>query len=408
MLNIISLPYDVLQHVFSGLSAPDVLHFIACSRQLYYPLVDDDHTWRGFCAPFNIKDKYVFGGRSFRIVYGRLLHRYGPLLGLWCSDYPFKGNIVEFRLLPDRWLRDGEPVICGDVWRFAMESSKPRPHSPYYVEFIQIGFTPRSEATPTTADDVRISWHIRSARDLGLPFYTSVSSPWISMDGGGEFALPSLHIIAPTTSTLELTNYFAHPIYTPEFPGGLGLQAAPWYDAARGVPRLPQEEPPPIAAPHQWPLPRTGNVRYVEGAPKPASIAFFPPARNDSPVYMPELHNPMHPLSGPYAAIRPRYYPLRAPAREGVDPAASEWTPDSLEGLWLGDYGPHGTECLFVEHDAAEATVRAWKITGDPNVPRGVCSWYGFLRNEAPWVNNGGETLRAYEGQGQIALHGYL
>ena len=159
-------------------------------------------------------------------------------------------------------------------------------------------------------------------------------------------------------------------------------------------------------------------MRYVEGAPKPASIAFFPPARNDSPVYMPELHNPMHPLSGPYAAIRPRYYPLRAPAREGVDPAASEWTPDSLEGLWLGDYGPHGTECLFVEHDAAEAMVRAWKITGDENVPRGALSWEANMGKTCPPSAlppcAGEEGIgdltahRLFEGTGVISARGFL
>ena len=226
----------------------------------------------------------------------------------------------------------------------------------------------------------------------------------------------SQHIIAPTTARLELTDYFSRPLHTSKFLSA--TPALPWYNAARGVPRLPgacgaQEPPPPIAPPSQWPLPRTGNVRYVDGVLKPASIAFFPPERaglgqaQDADA-APDLYYPMHPLSGPYAAIRPRYYALREVRPAAVDPREEGWAPGTLEGLWLGDYGPHGTECLFVEHDVSNTELRAWKITGDPNVPRGVWSWCAYLENAVPWTDASGETLRAYEGHGRIALHGYM
>ena len=140
--SIAGLPYDVLQCVFAHISAVDVLSFISSSRKLYYTLIDDDTTWRRFCVPYGISDTSAFLGRSFRLIYGRLLHRYGPLLGLWCSDYPFRGNIIEFRLLPDDRLRMGEPTIVGDVWSFSVDAGSPHPHFPSYTEFVQIGFTP--------------------------------------------------------------------------------------------------------------------------------------------------------------------------------------------------------------------------------------------------------------------------
>ncbi|TBU46866.1 hypothetical protein BD309DRAFT_988482 [Dichomitus squalens] len=88
----------------------------------------------------------------------------------------------------------------------------------------------------------------------------------------------------------------------------------------------------------------------------------------------------MHPLSSPYSVIVPRYYPLRTVMQEGEDPASQNWRPENLVGLWLGDYGPHGTECLFLEHNVADSMIRAWKITGDVNVPRGAKRRIGRIR----------------------------
>ena len=411
MATILDLPYELLQQIFADLSPVDIFHYIFSSRRLYYPLIDDASTWRPFCVPYGVTDNSAFRGRSYRIIYTRLLHRYGPLIGLWCSDYPFKGNVIEFRLVPDHWLRSGELVIVGDVWDFSesVERTQTRPYHPTYTEFVQIGFTPWKKSTPKTANDVHISWHLRSERDLGFLVHNGIPPPWVRMDGGGIGGLttPSLHVIAPTSSTLELSEYFAHPIHNPEFPESV---SAPWYDASRGVPRIPQENPPPIIqTQRRWWNPHPGNLRYVDGAPKPASISVFPPPLDQpSDVRLPDLHNPMHPLSSPYSISIPRYYPLRTVMQEGIDPASPDWRPETLVGIWLGDYGPHGTECLFLEHDTAEATLRAWKVTGDVNVPRGVWTWHADLKAETPWEDRTGRTVRAYRGIGRIAHHGFM
>ncbi|KAH9900866.1 hypothetical protein C8Q73DRAFT_786297 [Cubamyces lactineus] len=401
MPSVFDLPYDVLREIFTRLSAVDVLNFLRISRKLYYPLIDDDSTWYIFCAPYGITDTSVFRKRSFRIIYGRLLHRYGALLGLWCSDYPFKGNIVEFRIVPDKWLRRGEPIIVGDVWEFSSRASAHRPYYPVYLEFMQIGFIPWKKSTLKTANDVQISWHVRSERDLGFLVHNGIPPPWVRMDGDGRLATPSLHVMAPTSLTLELGGWYADQVVVPEM-----LASAPWYDANRGVPRLPQEaDPPPIMEnTDRWYI-RPTTLQYVPGLQKPAAIAFFPPPNGQqSDVRIPDLHNPPHYFSSEYKAVVPRYYPLRQPMLEGDDPASPQWRPESIEGLWLGDYGVHGTECLFLEYAAEESAIRAWKITGDSHVPRGACSWDLDLRQPA---SDSSPSRRSYEGRGTLAQRGF-
>ncbi|KAI0766323.1 hypothetical protein BD413DRAFT_150804 [Trametes elegans] len=397
----LDLPYDVLREIFTRLSAVDVFNFLSCSRKLYYPLIDDDSVWYIFCARYGITDTSVFHKRSFRTIYGRLLHRYGPLLGLWCSDYPFRGNIVEFRLLPDSWLRRGEPIIVGDVWEFSGLGAMQRPYLPKYLEFVQIGFTSWKKSSPQNANDVKVSWHVRSERDLGFLVHNGIPPPWVRMDGDGRLATPTLHVIAPSNLTLELGNYFAEPLVIPEM-----LASAPWYDHTRGIPRLPQEDVPPILENHdRWFFRSSKTLHYVDGAPKPAALAFFPPPHGQpSDVRLPDLHNPPHYFSSEYQPFIPRYFPLRFPTEQADDPASPQWRPSSVEGLWLGDYGVHGTECLFLAHDPEASAIRAWKVTGDVHVPRGACTWDASLRER---VAGADPASRTYEGKGILAQRGF-
>ncbi|KAI8982877.1 hypothetical protein BD414DRAFT_491422 [Trametes punicea] len=398
MRSVFDLPYDVLREIFTRLAAVDVFNFLRISRKLYYPLIDDDSTWYIFCARYGITDTSTFRRRSFRTIYGRLLHRYGALLGMWCSDYPFAGNVVEFRIVPDEWLRRGEPIIIGEVWEFSKIAAAQRPCYPVYTEFVQIGFTPWKKATPQTANDVQISWHVRSERNLGFLVHNGLPPPWVRMDGDGRLATPSLHVIAPTN--VKLGGSFMDHLTIPEM-----VASAPWCDADRGVPRLPQEGPPPISQPPRVWYFHNPKVRYVEGAPKPAAIAFFPPPHDqNSDVRIPDLHNPPNYFSRDFANVIPCYYPLRQTAHQGDDPTAENWRPEMLEGLWLGDYDVHGTECLFLEYSAGDSMVRAWKITGDPHVPRGVCSWEFDLQHPA---SDSGPSGRSYQGRGTLANLGF-
>ncbi|KAL1937627.1 hypothetical protein VTO73DRAFT_13013 [Trametes versicolor] len=403
MPSVLDLPYDVLREIFTGLSAVHVLQFLRTSRKLYYPLIDDDSTWYHFCAPYGITDTDLFRKRSFRIIYGRLLHRYGALLGLWCSDYPFRGNIVQFRIVPDRWLRRGEPIIVGEVWEFThadQDAAGQRPEYPKYIEFMQIGFVPWKKSTPKTANDVQVSWHIRSERNLGFLVHNGIPPPWVRMDGDGRLATPSFHVIAPSNMTIASSTRPDHLIGTPDI-----VSSSPWYDSDRGLPPFSQEGPPAIIeSKDTWYHRRT--LHYVPGVEKPASVAFFPPPYGQaSDVRLPDLHNPTCGYGTGYKDIVPRYYPVCFPAQAGHHPASPQWTPDSVVGVWLGDYGTNGTECLYLEHHAGEGMLRAWKLTGDVNVPRGACSWAANLQLPLSDTELKG---RAFAGQGTTAQHGII
>lgn len=67
-------------------------------------------------------------------------------------------------------------------------------------------------------------------------------------------------------------------------------------------------------------------------------------------------------------------------------PLSTHCPPEHLEGLWVGTFGPHGTEFGWIHARKAEdgdaRLVEYVKITGDVNVPSGVVSWFARLPGE--------------------------
>ncbi|KAH9928076.1 uncharacterized protein B0H18DRAFT_1084567 [Fomitopsis serialis] len=94
-----------------------------------------------------------------------------------------------------------------------------------------------------------------------------------------------------------------------------------------------------------------------------------------------------------------RYYPLRSQENlcagaAGVSPMG----PSRLAGLWLGSYGAHGTECLFLTYDDTLKSLHE-------NVPRGSISWDRDL-----WSRAIGDIVPAYtyRGLGTVSGRGYM
>ena len=130
-------------------------------------------------------------------------------------------------------------------------------------------------------------------------------------------------------------------------------------------------------------------------------------------------------FSGNLPGVGPKFhhrlYPLRLPLAVGDDPTREDWRASSLEGIWLGPYSVHGTEVLYVYVDETSQEVRAMKITGDMNVPRGAVSWgfrleHRLLLRELPqdahglrqaFADVGGDSQRIYRGWGAVSGHGY-
>lgn len=337
-------PYDVLLEILTLLSAPDIAHLLSTSRALF-AYHKEEEIWRTLSRPFGITDVSSFAGRSFYTVYTRLLHRYGPLLGLWAGDRAYSGHIIEFRI--DR----GGASIVGEFWRFR----KPRlfeididslPEEPYYIPAFRIGFADAHsgdsyDAAESDAVHIICTAPTRGGHPGHIDCADRIMGRTI-LDGGGPMA----------------------SIPHPDFPASLD---AAWLDCQR--PTLP-------LTPTTAPIP-----------PLPAWIEeiMFTPVRKSRSITLSCASDCVE-LEYPALSIRvinsipPRYYPLRNEIQQGIDHHADEWTPESLTGLWLGWYGPHGTECLFVDYDKEKNLLSGFKITGDENVPRGVLSWEVYMQ----------------------------
>ncbi|KAJ3275751.1 F-box only protein 31 [Terramyces sp. JEL0728] len=87
-------------------------------------------------------------------------------------------------------------------------------------------------------------------------------------------------------------------------------------------------------------------------------------------------------------------------------------------GVWMGAYGSHGNELLFVSY-AVENDMRkliVTKITGDVNVPRGEVSFSATLNNSKYTLGNTSHNINnssefkngiVFDGVGTVAMEGY-
>ena len=103
-----ALPYDVLHSVFDLLPSRDLVHLLCCCRCLH-SLIGQESIWRNLSARYGLRDITYFGGRSWYIVYTRLLHTYGPMLGLWVGDHAYTGSMLEARL------HQGDSTVQGGI-----------------------------------------------------------------------------------------------------------------------------------------------------------------------------------------------------------------------------------------------------------------------------------------------------
>ncbi|KZT69868.1 hypothetical protein DAEQUDRAFT_756765 [Daedalea quercina L-15889] len=345
-------PYDIIIEILTSLPAADVVHLLSTSRTLrsYY---NDEQIWRILSRQFGVTDTASFNNRPFRIIYTCLLYKYGPLLGLWAGDHAFSGHVLEFRL--DQGSELSESCIIGEFWRFRrpqifhMDIDKP-PEQPRYIPTIRIGFAPGTDAVRITccapANGAQINTH-----------------------------QAHIHHVEQTTNGVFLGgDSFMALLQHPDFPRSTD---ATWLDRRRPpIPLSTMTAPTPSRRSFgvinplfglAWQFVMSvhlGNTDVV----KPRAISLSCDAdcvELEFPTLSIRVDN----------SVTPRYYPLRGEVRQGLDGWAEEWSPASLVGLWLGWYGPHGTECLFIDWNEENETLTGIKLTGDENVPRGVPSW---------------------------------
>ena len=422
------LPYDLIRMLCALLPSRDISSLLSTCHNLHL-LYDDEAIWRELCARYGVTDPLSLGDPSFRTAYAAILHTYGPLLGLWASDHPYKGSIIEFRV--DAELKG----IVGEVWRFWPRrapqfeiggADMQQPNPPEYYRFMHISLAhpqDQNHGEARRGAEAVLHWYVPDAGEQ-----------WYYGPGTASVRVPTLHVVPPSDQAIVVrwpTRGPTHEVTLPAFPTWFPSSGSgdAWYDSAHELPRL---------RPHDQPL-QPVHMRFYLDAHHP-HIVTLPSAMQSPPALMirPPPHRGEHyarDARDPFAPHEPRlplddmrnvrypitdvgwfyrrFYPLRSFVKEGQDPASNDWSPESLEGLWLGAYGPHGTELLFLEHDDHAKKLHAWKVTGDMNVPRGVCSWTVDLNtpmnaSDLPSPNSFGTTPRFYQGLGVVSSTGYL
>ncbi|KAJ8501690.1 hypothetical protein ONZ51_g464 [Trametes cubensis] len=339
------MPYDVLRHLFDLLPSPDLVH-VLCSCRTLYNLANDQSIWRSMAARYGLHDISYFGGRSWFVVYTGLLHTYGPMLGLWAGDHPYTGNIIEIRLHAGNSKRQGGIVV--DAWRFRFlqpeELDTPEmPEPPTYKRLARIEFaqtpSPQGPAKMICQCDRR-----RPPHSAAFGFLSPSTQGFGLHTRQGQF----LH---PDFPCADCESWVAPGKYP-----RIGCQPSMHVDqSARVTPRVPTV----YALPSTYRSPSAVVIHCAWGCVN--QVRPFLGFDNITPHL-------------------PRYYPLRHDVHPYVDPTSSQWTPSSITGLWLGSHGPHGTEALYLDL-ASRLALRAWKITGDENVPRGAISWQANMEN---------------------------
>lgn len=366
MGTILDLPAELVLHILDLANDADLVHLLFSCRTLAAHLTDPSESlWRARCAPYNLFDLSGFPlhVQSFRAVYTGLLHPYGHLIGLWANDAPFTGKILEFRLIHARG------AILGECWELAKslipidDDGEPRPPS-YSIRF-SIGF-----------QDCR-----------GYPIGPPAVPFCIINNSPDHPCTMRINAVVPPTHTVR--------------------------DLIQG--RTYKHVPFPCAPDDDW----------VNRSPNTISSSVAPPGH---------FHGLIIDCDTPQCRIRhgglyrftieqriptnpyPVYYPIRPilPLPSLALPTSLDWTPRVIDGIWLGEYGPHGAEVLFVLFDQASGYTSAVKLTGDVNVPRGVTSWRLNIRagrlsssriEVQEWADNGSAV---FTGEGRLALFGYV
>ena len=420
---IATVPFELLLDVFTFLDGRDIIYLLSTCRALR-GLVADESIWRELCLRYDVRDLGPFRvhdpDRSYYDIYTQLLHVYGPLLGLWVSDNPFKGNILEFRIVTES-RRVGWEGIVAEMWEFALPSSSFNsvdlkiPVLPEYFECLRIEL-PRPIPRVVVQDANGVN------NDVEMEISTACRSPTMSWVIHHTDNTPTLQVThdnpirrhAPhrqgyylyAGSSAPIDSAVLHPPFPPP-----ELQDRWLADADRRMPPLVEEDDPLIddserafhvGSHSRWPLPLSlfymAPSRLTDSIPSSITVA-APDYRSRGLEYSRPILSANH-ISRDIHDLRPtalqavtstsrhnpaevRYFPLSLPGglthisgsrNTNISAPSAIWTPQSLEGLWLGSYDTLGTEVLYLKYtDTGE--VQAWKVTGNQFIPRGTLSF---------------------------------
>jgi hypothetical protein len=382
----LALPIELLLKIFDHLPAADITRVLSTSRVLRVH-ARSEHVFAPLCAAYGVRDVGEFPPpfASFYAVYTRLLHAFGPLLGLYASDAPFRGALLRLRLD----LVPGAPGVVGELWAF------PRNRALEVLLRGEGAVDPWDVGLPAPQPLFRVAFLVDSPAGEGAALaYAQVicagggADPHLALLGVAPAGFPRRKLVVRVRAEPEPA--LAHPDFPPV--------GAPW--SAEGWPaytaRPVRAEVFPAYTTREAVLARLEalgrDVYYDEVVEDdPTEDQADAPAGRFLSLQCACPRQPDHALIGPR-----RFYPIADSAWARPPPRGTQiWTPrapreearsdyvfapGALAGLWLGDYGPHGTEALHVHvapgaHAGERPRLHARKLTGDANVPRGAQSW---------------------------------
>lgn len=229
MASVVDLPVELLLVLFNLLQPRDVAHVLATCRALRAHALTDS-VWRDLAARYGVHDiaHVPEPYHSFRAVYTRLLHSYGPLLGLWASDAPFENAVFRLRWDPGSGMVSagiiGELFLLRPLPGFGgvpedaevepedFDLRVPRP--PRHVPVLKIGFDAPGES-PNVDSANADAYELSPGRTI-----CSFNTPHIT-------SLVGLH--APERRIfLNIPDFVRSPLSHPIYPG-----ANPWLDLSR-------------------------------------------------------------------------------------------------------------------------------------------------------------------------------
>ncbi|KAI0683717.1 hypothetical protein BC835DRAFT_1394238 [Cytidiella melzeri] len=358
MAGLTDFPNELVCVLCTYMLAVDVVNLFATCKRMHL-FMPEEAVWRHFCASYGVHNPADLGGTTFFQVYSKILHIYGPLMGLWAGDHPYTGSLIEFRVDPER------QAIVGEGWDLDAEYetiAQGPPTLPAYVS--------------TTAV---ISWRTISSETYEEEMWAQTDTDYF----------PTVHVLSPTTTSTHL-QYYKGITEQPLFPKDV---TDAWFDSRRGLPRL-VVEPSPVAhedtalpssvCPTLILLSLAGNhVRpmafCIKSAPLYMDKREIAYPWRDIFYVTDDDHRNLNTDSSPNGVncSDGRYYPLRSDSRTGISPDDENWDPASLEGLWLGESNAYVTEVLWVAYCATTKVVSASKIIANDQcqIPRGVTLW---------------------------------
>ncbi|TFK85546.1 hypothetical protein K466DRAFT_601092 [Polyporus arcularius HHB13444] len=356
------LPFDIIHTLVDFAFVGDLINFCSTCKALHHHLANDS-LWKRLCASYGLRDFTHFGGLSPFAIYTKLVYRYGPILGLWANDHPFRGNVMEFRLFAGDEVEQGG--IIGEIVSFGMHVDRD-PTPPSYIRATKISFEPEhseEEArllNDTAEPDAHAEARVFCCDDPSMFTATRHSA--------------TLHVCAETTTRHHL-QFYLKTVILPDFP----QPSTAWYDESPRLPHLPAQPDfqqdqssivkiyPAVRLPMIW----TGP----SDIPKPPAISIRC-LRSQEECPCAALHVPSVPFESLDQRL-PRYYPVKRAMLPGVEPRSPDWSLQTMEGLWYGAYGFSGTELLHLTYESNDSgsVLVATKITGDVHIPRGWISW---------------------------------